>query len=501
MAADRRTALLRLWRTALEWQRVLPADDTHDAHIAAVQARVFAQEKARKAQAADALTPAQAAAAIGAKDPGTLLTVVRDAFPAVAAPGEAFESAAPTLDQDAGGGPFHIDVVGLRAGELDQLADILFRLRRVGIRPAQVRILASPEDALRAALAEPRPDLLIARGLMPGLDGPWLVDEIRRAEAASGLSRLQVFVMSSAGTYLRAALQAGADQVEWLDIRPERFGASLLRALGPSALPPGASPDPDWTDRASAMAHLLACADALQQSVARVDDALLPWRAAYEANALAAGRRLSEALDAASQGGLLTREQVARIREMRDVGSVSAAIDQALRWPSPTRVAPPAPPIVEQTPATDEHDPTLSDDAPVIRVAFADGEDGNQPHVLLRRILERRGRLHVEHTSAEWGVQAIELAFTEPRPDLLILHQLMAWKAGDAVIREVRRREAEGGLLRLPIVAWDNRSGELQGCRDAGADLVCDGAPGPQVLDFVLGILGLPPYEAPQPAP
>ena len=501
MTAVRRTALLRLWRAALEWQRILPSDGSHAGHIAAVQTRVIVQERARNAEAAGAITHEQAAAAIRAIDPDAVVAVVRWAFVAVASPGESFASAEPVLDDDAVGDPLRVDVVGLSAGEVDKVADILLRLRRVGLPPVTVVRLASAQDALHAATAD-TPDMLVARGLMPGIDGPWLIDEIRKAEAALGLSRLPMMVVSSASTYRQAALQAGADHVEELPIRPDALGAAFLAALASIDGPLGTMAEPGWSDRESANLHVLARADTWQRSLDRIGDAMLPWRAAYEARALLARSRLVDSLAAAWRGGVLSAEQVHLFRRRGYSSIVSAAIDEALRSPSPSTTATPAAPQAATYPRpVGRRDPGLPDDAPVVQIAFADGEDGDPVHSLLRRILERRERIRVEHASAEWGVHAVELAFANPRPDLMVVHQLMAWKAGEAVIREVRCREAELGLPNMPIVAWDNQAERLEGCRDAGATLVCEEGPGyPEVVELVRSILKLPAREASQTA-
>ena len=472
MTAARRTALLRLWRTTLEWRRI-PADGSNSNHIIAVQMRAFTRERARNAEAAGALTHDQAVAAIRALDPDAVVAIVREAFPAVAAPGESFASATPVLDVDTDGDPLRVDVVGLHPGELAEVADVLLRLRRVGLPPVELVTHAAPQGALRAATADARPDMLVARGLMRGLDGPWLVDELRKAEAAKGLPRLPAMVVSTAPTYLRAAQQAGADYVETLPIKPDALGAALLGALARPGWP-GAMAEPDWTDGNAVTQHLLACAEEWQRALDRIGDAMLPWRAAYEARAHVARRRYVDAKAALREIGLSAEPA----HRSRDLGH-------------PMAVSPAGAPAELDPGKTEAHLPGLPDDAPVVRIAFADGEDGDEPHRMFRAILERREHVRVERTSAEWGVHAIDLAFSDPRPDLMVVHQLMAWKAGDAVIREIRCREAELGWAPVPIVLWDNNPSRLEDCQDAGATLVCGEWPGTrQFVASVRSILG-----------
>jgi CheY-like chemotaxis protein len=75
----------------------------------------------------------------------------------------------------------------------------------------EVEGLTDPRAGLIRCLADPRIDLLIVNGSMPGLSGPELVRELRAMEARDSALPIQIIIESADWTYLDRALKEGAD--------------------------------------------------------------------------------------------------------------------------------------------------------------------------------------------------------------------------------------------------------------------------------------------------
>ncbi len=92
-----------------------------------------------------------------------------------------------------------------------------------------------------------------------------------------------------------------------------------------------------------------------------------------------------------------------------------------------------------------------SDVTPPARPVVAVVDDHELNRRVIRHILDRFLE-PVDIVEGKSGFDAIELRFADPSPAMMIINGEMPGMWGQDAMREIRRREADEGLPRMPIV-------------------------------------------------